>query len=216
MRTHLCGDRALLIDVDQPAGYDSPTDAVLALTERLREVAHPGIIDLVPAAQTLLIHLDPAVLSLEEAQRLLDDTGLPPATASTGSGETHRIPVSYDGPDLEDLASSLGITTAELIARHSGTTWRAAFGGFAPGFFYLSAASGPGLGAVPRRSEPRTAIPAGSVALAGEWSAVYPGSSPGGWQIIGFTETPFWDSAAERPALLRAGDLVEFYDKEHA
>lgn len=216
MRTHPCGDRALLIDVDPPAGYASATDAVLALTQRLRDDAHPGIIDLVPAARTLLLHLDPAQLSVGDARRLVENTGIPPASSLERSGDLHRIPVSYTGPDLCAVATHLGISPREVIERHSATTWRADFGGFAPGFFYLSVASGPGLGDIPRRAEPRTAIPAGSVALAGEWSAVYPGSSPGGWQILGLTTTPFWDNTAERPALLRAGDLVEFYDKESA
>ena len=119
-----------------------------------------------------------------------------------------EIAVSYDGPDLDEVARLTGLTAAEVIAAHTATPWRVAFGGFAPGFAYLTGGD-PRL-RVPRRGVPRTSVPAGAVALAGEFSAVYPQSSPGGWQLIGRTDTVMFDPARDPAALLRPGDRVRF------
>jgi KipI family sensor histidine kinase inhibitor len=119
-----------------------------------------------------------------------------------------EIPVRYDGADLAETAALLGISEPELIARHTAAPWRCAFIGFAPGFGYLEA---PGAElAVPRRSQSRTAVPAGSVALAAGYSAIYPRSSPGGWRIIGSTTATLWDLDRPEPALLRPGTRVRF------
>jgi len=114
----------------------------------------------------------------------------------------------YDGEDLAEVSRLTGLSTEAVVEAHTGTPWRVAFGGFAPGFFYL-AGGDPRL-VVPRRDSPRTAVPAGSVALAGEFSAVYPRRSPGGWQLLGRTTAPLWDLDATPPALLAPGDTVRF------
>ena len=106
----------------------------------------------------------------------------------------------YDGPDLEEVCALTGLSRAELVAAHTGTPWRAAFVGFAPGFAYLT--GGDERLQVPRRTEPRTSVPPGSVGLAGGYSAVYPRASPGGWQLIGHTDVAVWDVDREPPALL--------------
>ena len=116
----------------------------------------------------------------------------------------------YDGPDLADVAELTGLSVTEVIAAHTGTDWRVAFGGFAPGFAYLTGATR-GL-RVPRRTEPRTAVPAGRVGLAGEFSAIYPRSSPGGWQLIGRTDVGVFDIDRDPPALLQPGTVVRFVD----
>jgi KipI family sensor histidine kinase inhibitor len=116
--------------------------------------------------------------------------------------------VRYDGPDLPEVAEHLGISPAELVARHTGAAWRVAFAGFAPGFGYLTG-DDPTLD-VPRRREPRTRIPAGSVGLAGQFSGVYPTASPGGWQLIGSTTERMWDLDRPEPALLVPGVRVTF------
>ncbi len=118
------------------------------------------------------------------------------------------IDVVYDGPDLNEVASRTGLTTSRVIDAHCGTLWRVGFSGFAPGFAYL--VDGDPRLRVPRRSEPRTSVPAGSVALAGEFSAVYPRRSPGGWQLIGHTDTVLWDIERPNPALLTQGMWVQF------
>ncbi|PLS28764.1 urea amidolyase family protein [Bifidobacterium parmae] len=119
-----------------------------------------------------------------------------------------EIPVVYDGEDLGNVATLLGISPEQVVARHSGHPWKVAFGGFAPGFDYL--VGGDPIFDVPRRKAPRLAVPAGSVGLAGTFSGVYPRASSGGWQLIGRTSVPMWNDAMDSPALLRPGDTVRF------
>jgi KipI family sensor histidine kinase inhibitor len=126
------------------------------------------------------------------------------------SEQAIEIPVHYDGPDLAAVARLTELSVAEVIAAHTGSDWRVAFCGFAPGFAYLSWGD-PRL-AVPRRQQPRTSVPSGSVALAGEFSAIYPRSSPGGWQLIGHTDMVVFDVAREPPALLQPGMTVRFVE----
>ncbi|QNQ89954.1 carboxyltransferase domain-containing protein [Corynebacterium poyangense] len=217
MRISPCGDRAVIVDVSDPCGHPSIVDAVLALHSALKSDAHPGIIDLVPAACTLLIHLDPAILSPSQASVLVQAIGIPsPTSTSTQAPYTHRIPVDYSGPDLTAVAQLLGCSETDVVTRHTTSLWRVAFGGFSPGFFYLTLAQGPGLGDIPRRNTPRTLIPGGSVGLAAEFSAIYPGDSPGGWQIIGHTSTTMWDITQPSPARFTAGDCVHFYPQERS
>ncbi|UQU66463.1 allophanate hydrolase subunit 1 [Couchioplanes caeruleus] len=194
-----CGREAVLAEVDD-------LDAALALYAALRAAALPGVTDLVPAARTVLIRFDPAVTSpaaVREAAAVLEPDGRGQAYA--GSVE---IPVSYDGPDLTEVAEHLRITPDEVVARHTGTPWTVAFAGFAPGFGYLT--GGHPSFDVPRRTTPRTRIPAGSVGLAGRFSGVYPGDSPGGWQLIGSTTERMWDLDRPEPALLLPGVRVTF------
>ncbi|MGV9415240.1 5-oxoprolinase subunit B family protein [Nocardia sp. NPDC003693] len=138
------------------------------------------------------------------------DPGEPAAVDSPT--EPVLIPVRYDGEDLAAVAELLGLTEAEVIAQHTGVEWRCAFAGFAPGFGYLE--SPDGRLSVPRRDRARTAIPAGAVALAGGYSAVYPRRSPGGWQLIGTTEAVMFHVDQDPPALVRAGTRVRFVDIE--
>jgi KipI family sensor histidine kinase inhibitor len=108
------------------------------------------------------------------------------------------------------VAAVAGLTRAEVVAAHTGRPWRGAFAGFAPGFCYLT--GGDDRLAVPRRHESRSSVPAGSVALAGGFSAVYPRESPGGWQLIGTTDAVLWDVDRQPPALISAGAWVRFVD----
>ena len=119
------------------------------------------------------------------------------------------IDVVYDGPDLSEVADHTGLTTAQVIDAHTSTLWRVGFSGFAPGFAYLVDGDAR-LRGKPRRSEPRTSVPAGSVALAGEFSAIYPRQSPGGWQLIGHSDVVLWDLERPNPALLTQGMWVQF------
>ena len=125
------------------------------------------------------------------------------------------VPVRYDGDDLDDVARSLGLTVPQLIDVHSSGDWAVAFIGFAPGFAYLARHdAAPRSLDIPRRSTSRASVPAGAVGLAGEFSGIYPRSSPGGWQLIGHTDLPLWDEARENPALLEPGMRVRFIDVE--
>ncbi|QIS16858.1 5-oxoprolinase subunit B family protein [Nocardia arthritidis] len=207
------GDRALLLTPP-----DHATTTLLA--DRLRREPVTGVADILPASETILVTLVSPQAAEPVRKELLHrlDTAAGTRDSADVSRETVArndfadepvlIPVRYDGADLADVAAHLGMTTAEVIAAHTGTVWRCAFVGFAPGFGYLE--SPDGRLTVPRRAQSRTAIPAGSVALAGGFSAVYPRSTPGGWQLIGTTELTMWDVERDPPALVRAGAAVRF------
>lgn len=129
----------------------------------------------------------------------------------SAAGVCVDIPVDYNGEDLDEVAERLDFSRAELVERHTGTVFQAAFAGFAPGFVYLSGGD-PCFHGLPRRPSPRTRVPAGGVAAAGDFSAIYPSVSPGGWQLLGVTPLRMWDLNRARPALLQPGDQVRFRD----
>jgi KipI family sensor histidine kinase inhibitor len=207
MRLLPYGDRGLLVEV-------ADTAAVLAVVELLR--AHPLaaelVADLVPGARTVLVVARPGVTAGRLVDVAPDGRGVAEAVSQpvrqVRREEPTTIPVVYDGPDLAAVAALTGLSEREVVAAHTGTAWRVAFGGFAPGFAYLVGGD-PRL-RVPRRDEPRTSVPAGSVGLAGEFSGVYPRASPGGWQLLGHTDLALWDLDREPPALLTAGATVVF------
>lgn len=206
-----CGERGVLIELDD-------LDAVLAAEAVIRAHrqagAWPGVVDVVPAARTLLLTVASAAdlaAVRGELPTVLDQVG---SAATTVAEELIEIEVTYDGPDLDDIAQVTGLTTAEVIAAHTGRPWRVGFGGFAPGFAYLTDGD-PRLD-VPRRAEPRTKVPPGAVGLAGTFSGIYPRSSPGGWQLLGRTEAVLWDVDRDPPALLRPGCRVQFVDRSRS
>jgi KipI family sensor histidine kinase inhibitor len=195
------GAAALLVELDDLA-------AVLALHAEIgrRRAAGwaPSLTDVIPAARTILLDgIDPAA-----AEREMTSWDVRPAAAP--DGPVVEIPCRYDGADLAAVAARWHVTEREAARLHAGAQYRVAFCGFAPGFAYLTGLSE--ALAVPRRPTPRTAVPAGSVALAGTYTGIYPRSSPGGWQIIGSTEAVIWDPGREPPALLAPGTRVRFTD----
>jgi KipI family sensor histidine kinase inhibitor len=159
----------------------------------------------VPAARTILVEVEPG--SIPELRTLLAGVEAEPAT-DTDEPEVLELPVRYDGADLVAVAGQLGLDTDELVALHSGAQYTVQFCGFSPGFGYLS-----GLDArlrVPRLTSPRPAVPAGSVAIADEYAAVYPRSSPGGWRLLGSTDVALFDLDRDPPAVLFPGLRVRF------
>ncbi len=222
MRTLPYGDRALLVElgstheaVAYAAGLRAAPPERLALVEQV-----------VPAARTVLV-VAAAGTTVPTLRRVLDE--VEPVAADDGDpleggpreggphegGAEHdpevvEVQVVYDGEDLDDVAALTGLTTAEVVAAHTEQRWRVAFGGFAPGFGYL-VGSDERLH-VARREESRTAVPRGAVGLAGEYSGVYPTSSPGGWQLIGRTDAVLWDVDRDPPALFRPGVEVRFVE----
>ncbi|MFH5207192.1 5-oxoprolinase subunit B family protein [Antrihabitans spumae] len=197
------GSRALLLE---------PVDrtTVDALTDLLRRSHVDGVSDVLPAAQTVLITTDPRTDLRELEQRLhrlLADFE-PTSFAAADEADVVHIPVTYSGDDLEPVARMLGISVDDVIVEHTRRLWRCSFVGFAPGFGYLESSES-GL-AVPRREQSRTAVPAGSVALADGYSAVYPRRSPGGWQLIGHTTVETWNLENPQPALITPGCSVRF------
>ena len=163
------------------------------------------VVDVVPAARTVLLDgvRDPAGLTRRIAS-------MQPHPLPAADGPLVHVDVHYDGEDLAEVAALWGTDAAGVAAVHTGTEFRVAFSGFAPGFGYLSGL--PAHRHVPRRRNPRTRVPVGSVGLAGEWSGVYPTASPGGWQLIGWTAARMFDLDRDPPALLAPGTRVRFRD----
>ncbi|WCH95884.1 5-oxoprolinase subunit PxpB [Streptomyces moderatus] len=193
------GDDALLVEMS------SGEEARALHTELLRRRAEGALSvrEIVPAARTVLLDglTDPARLATE-----LTTSEVPPAPPR--ARETVELPVRYDGPDLADVAAHWGVSPEEVARIHADTEFTVAFCGFAPGFGYLTGL--PQRYDVPRRATPRTSVPAGAVALAGPYTGVYPRSSPGGWQLIGSTDTVLWDHTRVPAALLSPGTRVRF------
>jgi KipI family sensor histidine kinase inhibitor len=182
---------------------------VVGLHRALAGQSLPGVVEFVPAARTLLVSFDPARTTFDAVQSALAryERGVPEAR---DSGPLVELPVTYDGPDVEEVAALTGLDPAEVVRRHSAAEYTAAFCGFAPGFAYLTGGD-PAL-RVPRRDTPRTAVPAGAVGLADEFTGVYPRPSPGGWQLLGHTDATLWDTERDPPALLAPGTRVRFVD----
>jgi KipI family sensor histidine kinase inhibitor len=197
------GDCALLLQFEHTA-------EVLAWTAALRAAALPGVLDIVPASRTVLVKLA-APGHQNDVRRRLTKLSVEPQEIETTARDAAVdvvIDVVYDGPDLAEVAERTGLTVAQVINAHTATPWRVGFGGSTPGFAYLIGGD-PRL-QVPRRAELRDAVPAGSVALAGQFSGIYPRQWPGGWQLIGRTDAVLWDLARSDPALLTPGLTVQF------
>ena len=195
MKVRRAGDAALLIETEAPH----------RLHAAMRALALPEIVAIVPGARTVLVTVRPGT-GLDHLGTLVGE--LPQAEPHESDGDPVRLPVVYDGEDLDEVASLTGLSRDEVIERHTAAEYVVAYLGFSPGFGYLS-----GLDEalhVPRRDSPRTAVPAGSVAIAGPYGAVYPSRSPGGWRLLGRTTLTLWDVDRDPPSLLSPGARVRF------
>ncbi|MDR7321864.1 5-oxoprolinase subunit B family protein [Catenuloplanes niger] len=186
---------------------DDAVSAAYDLLTDLRDRGELTAAEIVPAARTVLLD---GVPDPDRVFRLLPQD-LSAGATTPAKPRQITIGTRYDGEDLDDVARLWGTDRAGVIAIHTGTEFRVAFCGFAPGFAYLT-----GLGPrhhVPRRASPRTRVPAGTVALAGPYSGVYPTASPGGWQLIGRTRETLFDLENDPPALLTPGTIVRFAEE---
>jgi 5-oxoprolinase (ATP-hydrolysing) subunit B len=195
MRVLPCGPGAIL------AEYDS-LDEVMAVDAALRASGLAGIEDVIPAARTVLVTYH------DIDRRALETLLIPTDQAPRPQGPVVEIPVVYDGIDLDEVAAATGLSTEQIIETHSSVTYSAAFLGFTPGWAYLVGL--PSQLHLPRRSTPRTAITAGSVAIANEFTGVYPTVSPGGWHLLGHTTVKMFDVDRDKPSFVMAGDRVRF------
>lgn len=190
---HPYGPEAWLVEHHDP----------LAWTQGLRDADLPGVLDVVPAETTVLV-------ACERRHRAAVGEAL--AGIASAAADEHAddvsIPVTYDGDDLEVVASAVGLTIDEVIAVHCGATYTVAFCGFSPGFAYLRGLDG--RLHIGRRDTPRTLVPAGSVAIAAHYTAVYPRATPGGWHLLGHTDVEVWNLDRSSPALLTPGCRVRF------
>ncbi|WP_448222719.1 5-oxoprolinase subunit B family protein [Gordonia iterans] len=217
MRELPAGDDAVLLDF---SGEADPAAAAAHAARALRAAAEAGILDIaeaVPTAFAVLVETSPGRgidrLGVRRALRSARIGDVAPADVESGE---IVVPVTYDGEDLDAVAERAGTSREAVIAAHRAVRWRVQFMGFAPGFGYL--VPGPGsppdarsvFAALSRREQSRPAVPAGSVAAAAGYSAIYPRTSPGGWFLLGHTDIPVWNLKADPPALLSAGATVRF------
>jgi KipI family sensor histidine kinase inhibitor len=213
------GDAGLLVTLGRPTDATAArAQAVAAAIDQAR-AGTPAIGRPVPAHASILVPFDPLAITLDDAigvarsavQSTDQALTLPDPVSDATASPPLRIPVRYggaDGPDLDAIAELHGLRPADVIELHASAVYRVLFLGFAPGFGYLGGL--PAALATPRRDSPRERIPAGTVAIAGEQTCVYPLSMPGGWQLIGRTDTVLFDPDRADPALLRPGALVRF------
>jgi KipI family sensor histidine kinase inhibitor len=198
MRVRTVGADALLIEVDDPAAW-------FAELSRRRTAGEFTAVDIVPGARTVLLD---GLTDPDATAELLRGWQAPPIPA--GSAAPVRIPVVFDGPDLDDVASLWGVAPDEVGRRLVELPLRVAFCGFTPGWAYLAGL--PAELAVPRLATPRQRVAAGSVGLADRYAGIYPSPSPGGWRLIGRTEVTLFDPTRTPPALLTPGTEVQFVD----
>ena len=216
MRIHLSGDTMMLVELEH--AIDPITNQrAIALAERLQARLGNRVRDIVPAYCSVGIHFDPLTTDLAALQSVIEREAVqePVAPLNTGRNVV-EIPVRYggeDGPDLPSLADWARCSPEEVIERHSSRIYRVYMLGFVPGFAYMGRVDA--RIAAPRRRVPRDRVPAGSVGIAGEQTGVYPIVTPGGWQLIGRTDTVMFDAARPRPSLLQPGDEVRFVPLRH-
>jgi KipI family sensor histidine kinase inhibitor len=206
-RMHSLGDAALLCELPAPATL-AAQQKIWALAQEARQ--WPGVTEVLPGMNNLSLMYESNRVDSEELEARV--TAIWPRLAANAIAGRHiEIPVRYggdNGPDLADVARHTGLTPAEVVQRHTEGEYVVYLLGFLPGFAFLGGLA-PAL-ATPRRTEPRTAVPAGSVGIGGEQTGVYPLVSPGGWQLIGHTDVRLFDPRAAEPTLLRPGDRVRF------
>jgi KipI family sensor histidine kinase inhibitor len=203
------GDTALVIEFGDRIDFDLNA-RVLRLSALVRASSIPGIVETVPTFRSLMVHYDP--LGIDSATliaavgKLLDSHHEVPKPV-----KQWRIPACYalsHAPDLEEVAQRTGLSAEELVRIHSGTRFHIYMIGFVPGFPYMGNLPEPLV--LPRRVDPRIRVPPGSIAIAGNMTAIYPLESPGGWHLIGATPIRLFDLRQPRPALLSPGDTVRF------
>ena len=192
------GEAALLVETEDAAQAQG-------LRRALLELAVPGLRELVPGQASLLISADPLETDLDALAARLPYVF---AAAQPPKVREHEFLTDYSGEDLAAVAKLAGLEPSEVVRRHTAATYEVAFLGFAPGFAYLTGVD-PVL-RLPRRTEPRTRVLAGSVAIADQFTGIYPQTSPGGWHILGRCDVTLFDAARAAPALLSPGDRVRF------
>ena len=213
-RWHWAGDTLVLVEFEAVIA-PAVNRRVVALARAIRASAVAGVRDVVPAYASVGVHVDPLRFRAEALEAAV--TRAWDATAEDDDAATAvEIPVCYGGafgPDLAEVAAFAGCSDDEVVARHAAGRYRVYMLGFLPGFAYLGSVEA--SIAMPRRGSPRSAVPAGSVGIAGRQTGVYPCESPGGWRLIGRTPMRMFDPAAARPARLAAGDVVRFVPVPH-
>jgi inhibitor of KinA len=205
------GDSALLVEFENRIDA-SINERCIALAEALAARGVPGVRDIVPAYRTVAVYFDPLKTDRSQLQHQLGQAIVAPAPATAASREVIRVPVCYgaaEGPDIEDVARFARSSEEEVVSLHTAAIYRVFMLGFSPGFAYMGPVDS--RIAAPRRPTPRTAVPAGSIGIAGQQTGIYPSETPGGWQLVGRTPLRAFDASRTPPSLFRAGDSVQFF-----
>lgn len=205
-RMHALGDAAVTVEFGEAINRDLSA-MVFAARAAISAANIPGVREYVPTFRSLTVHYNPVEITFSNLVARIGDLAIE-GVETTEPGRSWSVPVVYDGPDLEDVARSAGLSVEAAAALHASTTYHVYMLGFLPGFAYLGDL--PKKLHLPRLDVPRTRVPAGSVAIAEELTAVYPVVSPGGWRLIGRTPLRFFDYRADPPSLLAPGDRVRF------
>ena len=203
------GDTALVVQFGEVIDR-ALSDRVLQLGRRIRAMGITGITDLVPTFRSLLVNYDPLVVGGDELRGKLEGL-LESKDTEAQEARQWTIPVCYEGeyaPDVDDVAQASGLSARQVVQQHVDTLFHVYMLGFVPGYPYMGDL--PPQLVLPRRSNPRTRVPPGSVAIASTMTAIYPLESPGGWHLIGSTPIRLFNVGSENPALLSPGDKVRF------
>ena len=206
----MAGDAAVTLEHEPPRIDPVINARVVTLAAGVRAARYPGVRDVVPSYSAVTVYFDPLRTDLDQLWAVLEEV----AAAPVGDAEPARkvvVGVRYGGaagPDLEAVAVFAGCSTKEVVRRHTAPRYRVYMVGFLPGFPYLGTVDD--RIAMPRRSSPRLAVPAGSVGIAGTQTGIYPTTAPGGWRLIGLAAVDPFDAGREPPSLFRPGDTVRF------
>jgi inhibitor of KinA len=204
------GDAAILVELPQAVDPDANAWCV-ALAGAISRRGEPAVRDVVPGYCSVTVYYDPLRINPEWLQQMIGDCAATLTHGDGRTGATIEVPVCYGGehgPDLDAVARFAGLTGDDVVARHASVSSRVYMMGFLPGFPYMGEVDA--RIAAPRKSTPRPAVPAGSVAIAGSQTGIYPQVSPGGWNVIGRTPLRLFDGSREKPCALRVGDTVRF------
>jgi KipI family sensor histidine kinase inhibitor len=210
-RFFLMGDRGLLLEFGDEISAEV-NEKVRKMALAIQAETLDGVIEVVPTYRSLLVLYNPLIIPLEDLKRRLKQLEEGLKEISFPDPKLTKIPVLYSGdfgPDLEKVAEYLHLTPEEVIRLHCSKPYFIYMIGFMPGFPYMGEL--PDALITPRLKTPRLSVPAGSVAIAQKQTGIYPVKSPGGWQILGRTPVKLFNPEKEPPALLRMGDLVQFY-----
>jgi inhibitor of KinA len=208
------GDTALVIEFGETIDRRLSA-AVLALARRLDEARLDGVVETVPTFRSLMVHFDPLVLPgadlTARIDELMQDLSIQDLQTTENAGRLWRLPACYDArlaPDIDDVAARTGLSTRQVVERHSAVTYHVYMLGFLPGQAYMGDL--PAELALARRPTPRQRIPAGSLAIAATVTCIFPLETPCGWHLIGRSPVPLWEKRPHPGALLAPGDKVTF------
>jgi len=208
-RLSALGDSAITVTIGDGIS-EALSDRVVSQARRVVVADITGVTDVVPSYASFAVYYEPLTIAYDDLRLRIEGLLSEDVSSSKGRADSklHRIRVSYDGEDLEEVARLTRLSPADVVRLHSAPEYRVFVIGFVPGFAYLGVLDE--RLALPRRPAPRTRVPPGSVAIAERQTGVYPTATPGGWHLLGTTDVVMFDVHRDPPTLLQVGDRVKF------